>query len=123
MSSQENQDNNALVGDALEEQSLKRSRRSFAPEQKAAILSQIFLGKVSVASASKANAISTQLLSSWMQQAINALPDIFATKRKKSEDNEDPQLLMLQRDLAARNDLIASMAIELYALRKELNQL
>lgn len=98
---------------------MKRTRRHFTPEQKAAILREHLVDGVAVSELCDRHGLQPTLYYRWQKEAFEALPGFFEGGRKEAgsralaRENEQ-----LKRKLEEKNEVIAEVAAELVAEKK-----
>lgn len=105
--------------------SSKTRRRSYSPEQKAAILRRHLVDKVSVADLCDEYKLQPSVFYAWQQRLFGNLEAALepserqhnSVQRQLERDNE-----FLRTKLAKKDEVIAEIAAEMVVLKKELGE-
>lgn len=105
--------------------SSENGRRTFSPEQKAAMLRRHLVDKVAVSDLCDEYKIQPSLFYLWQRQAMEHLAAVFANDaRRGSEKNHDAELAKkneeLEAKLAKKDQVIAEISEEHMLLKKKL---
>ena len=104
----------------------KRTRRSFPPEIKAAMVRRHMMDKVPVSDLCDEYSIQPSLFYQWQNLAIGNLEKAFHPS-KKTEDNRsrklEQKIQKLETKIATKDNVIAEISGEYVALKKELGEL
>ena len=104
--------------------SSENGRRSFSPEQKAAILRRHLVEKVAVSDLCEEYKIQPSLFYLWQRQAMEHLAAVFAGDARRSEKSRDAELAKkteeLEAKLAKKDRVIAEISEEHMLLKKKL---
>ena len=98
---------------------MSRKRRTWTPEEKAAIVLEILREENTLAEISKKYDVSQQLLSRWKTEFIANMPDVFNKKNeevnKLKQDHEDEKELLVKK--------IGELTMDVDWLKKKQNQI
>ena len=105
----------------------RRQRRTFSIEQKASILRRHIEDKVPVADLCDEYNLQPSVFYGWQRQALLNLEAALATSSGRRRDSAEARLdrdnKMLRAKLAHKDEVIAEVAAEMVALKKELGEL
>ena len=105
----------------------KRRRRSFSPEQKAAIIQRHLVGKEPVSALCEEFEIQPSVFYTWQKQLLENLPAavefVSGGKRSSRESALEKRIAELEAKLAKKDNVIAEISEEYVALKKELGEL
>lgn len=106
----------------------KRTRRSYSPEQKAAILRRHLVDKVPVSDLCDEYDLQPSVFYGWQRQLMenlaSAVEHVGKNRRKPTREAKlERQVAELEARLAKRDHVIAEISEEYVALKKELGEL
>lgn len=94
----------------------RRTRRHFTAAEKADIVRRLFTGTKPAADVAREHDLSPVTLSTWVRQALDALPILY--KRKKGKGDEpDPELEALKKRIVQRERLILQLTSAYFELK------
>ena len=103
----------------------KKQRRSYTPEQKAAILKRHLVDKVPVSDVCEENKIQPSVFYEWQRQLLENMPVALEKRSNKPEPRETAlqhEVDALKARLAKKDSVIAEISQEYVALKKELGE-
>lgn len=104
-----------------------RSRRRFTAEQKATILRRHFADKVPVSQLCEEYKLQPSVFYAWQRQALENLEASLerrgGARQAAAKANADREVNRLKARLAHKDEVIAEVAAEMVALKKELGEL
>lgn len=104
--------------------SSENGRRTFSPEQKAAILRRHLVDKVAVSDLCDEYKIQPSLFYLWQRQAMEHLAAVFEGDSRRGEKARDAELAKRNEELAAKlakkDQVIAEISEEHMLLKKKL---
>lgn len=103
----------------------KRRRRSFSPEEKAAILRRHLADKVAVSDLAEEYGIQPSLLYQWQRQLLDQAPVALQPARRtdRREARLQQKVDALEARLQKKDSVIAEISEEYVKLKKELGEL
>jgi transposase-like protein len=104
----------------------KRSRRHFTTEQKVALLKRHLAEKVPVSDLCNEEELQPSVFYQWQRQVFENLAAAFTTPASEGPSKREKELLTktkeLEAKLAKKDHVIAEVAAELVATKKELGE-
>lgn len=88
-------------------------KKTFTPDQKAAVVIATIKGKQTINQISSAYAVHPTQIAVWKKQALSGLKDLFAGKRNKEDQTNDQLIAELYKTIGQRD-------MELQWLKKKL---
>lgn len=88
-------------------------KKTFTPDQKAAVVIATIKGQQTINQISSAYAVHPTQIAVWKKQALNGLKDLFAGKRTKHDQTNDQLIAELYKTIGQRD-------MELQWLKKKL---
>lgn len=111
-----------------QEPMVKKSRRHFTPEQKAAIVRRHLVDKVAVSDLCDEYKIQPSMLYTWQKTLMDGASRAFegASERGRGSSSRDSEMAkrieQLEAKLAKKDAIIAEISEEYVALKKELGE-
>jgi len=103
---------------------MRRARRSFSSEQKAAILREHLLEKVPVSDVCEKHGLQPTLFYRWQKELFEGAPAQLAHKNRKPESQAlRRRIAALEEKLARKDAVIAEIMADHIALKNELGEL
>lgn len=106
--------------------SSQRSRRHFTTEQKVAILKRHMVDKIPVSDLCNELGLQPSVFYQWQKQALENLAGAFSTPTANGPSKRERELVAktkeLEAKLAKKDHVIAEVAAELVATKKELGE-
>jgi transposase len=97
---------------------MRKSRRSFTPQQKAAILREHLVDRVAVSDLCDKHAIVPTLFYRWQKEMFENLPSLLERRRDSPGSALGRQNEQLRKKLAQKDEVIAEIMAELIAEKK-----
>lgn len=98
---------------------MTKHRRHFSPEQKAAILREHLIDKVSVADLCDKHVIQPTVFYRWQKDAFEALPALFQKKSKSNTTALQRENQALRDKCASKDEVIAEIMEDFIAAKKK----
>jgi len=102
---------------------MRKARRSFTAEQKAAILREHLVDRVAVSDLCDKHAIQPTLFYRWQKDLFEALPSVLERRGPAPQAALERQNERLRQKLAQKDEIIAEIMAELIASKKTLGGL
>ena len=103
---------------------MRKPRRSFTPEQKAAILRAHLLEKIPVSDVCDQHGLMPTVFYRWQKELFEGAPSLLAHKNRKGEGHaHERRIAALEAKLAHKDAVIAEIMADHIALKKELGEL
>jgi transposase-like protein len=99
---------------------MSQTRRRFTSEQKAAILKEYLIDRVSVADLCDRHGVRLTLFYRWQKEAIENLPALFERSGESEKRKLRGQLDTLRRKLAHKDTVIAQIMEDFVEAKKTL---
>jgi transposase len=104
---------------------MRRQRRTFAPEQKVALLRLHLLEKKPISDICEEHDLSVNLFYLWQKQFFENGAAAFANtgkRHKATQDAKDRKIATLEDKLQRKNEVLAELREEHVQLKKELGE-
>jgi transposase-like protein len=104
---------------------MTRSRRNFAPQEKAAIVLRHLVHKTPVSDLCDELGLHPTQFYTWQKQLTENAAVAFQTQRqsKRADDAKDRKILALEAKIQQKNEVVAELLHEHVQLKKELGEL
>jgi len=103
---------------------MRKERRHFTPEQKAAIVREHFVEKVSLSDLCEKHGLQPTLFYRWQKELFENAPALFEHKNKGPQKQAvERRTAALQARRAHKDAVIAEIMADHVALKKELGEL
>ena len=98
----------------------KRTRRSYTPEEKVAILRLHLLEKKAVSDICEEHRINPNLFYRWQKEFFENGAAAFTVDRESKRDKRDRRIAELERKVVYRDECVAELMMEHVKLKKNL---
>lgn len=99
---------------------MRKSRRQFSPQQKAAILREHLIDQIPVSDLCEKHGIGVPMFYRWQKQMFDVLPSLFqASTTAKSTRDVESEVRRLKERLAAKDSVIAEIMSDLIEAKKK----
>ena len=98
---------------------MKKKRKRFSPEQKAALVRRHLVDGVSVADIAEEAGIAPGQFYRWQQQVFSNLPALFERKNDSAEQRREQEIEELRRTIARKDEVIAEVTGEFIDAKKK----
>jgi transposase-like protein len=104
----------------------KRTRRTYTPEQKAALVRQHLVDKTPVSEVCNEHKLQPSVFYEWLKQFLAAAEGVFSGTDRRAPQREkelESRVAVLEARIAKKDSVIAEISGEYVALKKELGEL
>ncbi len=102
---------------------MTRSRRTFTPQEKAAVVKRYLVDKTPVSDLCDELGLQPTQIYQWQKQLFENADAAFARTRKPRQDNaKDKKIEALQAKIQLKNEVVAELLQEHVQLKKELGE-
>lgn len=98
---------------------MKRTRRHFTPEQKAAIVRRHLVDREPVSDLCEEHGIQPTVFYRWQKQVFDSLPAIFDRSKGKRSSRLQTEIASLKDRLAHKDEVIAEITADYVAAKRK----
>ena len=98
---------------------MRRQRRHFTSEQKAAIVRQHLVDRKSISDLCEEHGIQPTVFYRWQKQVFDSLPSLFERSAAKVSRHLEDQIAALEARLARKDEVIAEITTDYIAAKKK----
>ena len=98
---------------------MRRQRRHFTSEEKAAIVRQHLVDRKSISDLCEEHGIQPTVFYRWQKQVFDSLPSLFERSAAKASRHLEDQIAALQARLARKDEVIAEITSDYIAAKKK----
>jgi transposase len=102
---------------------MSRERKTYTPEEKAAILKRHLVENTPVSDLCDELGLNLNVFYGWQKQLFENAAAVFQKPRRRQTDHRDQKIEKLEAKLAQKNEVLAELLQEHVQLKKELGEL